>query len=239
MKQFPYRQIIGALNYLACTLRADISFATHFLARFMDNPGMSHWYQLLNIVAYLRDNIDSNISYSFTTSKYCKIDQTYRAMRPNTLYCFVDSDFASSDTDNRRSVTGYLVFYNNGIISWKSCLQKTVSTSSTEAEYKALHEAAKEVIWLTNILAEIGYPHNDPVIIFEDNTSAIAASENPISISNLKHIDTIYHQIREFINHGKIAICHVESINNLADLLTKSLQPQLHKYLTRGILNKS
>ena len=237
MAKLPFRQIIGALNYLTCTLRADISFATHHLARFMDNPGIQHWNQLLNVVAYLRDHPNANISYNNPTNKLYKIDNTVYHMQRNTLYCFVDSDFASSDLDNRRSTTGYVIYYNGGIISWKSSLQKTTSTSSTEAEYKALHEACKEVVWLTHLLKELGYPHNSPVIVFEDNTSTIRASENPVSMSQLKHIDTKYHQIRDFISEGKVAVCHVESINNVADILTKALSHMQHQYLTQAIIN--
>jgi hypothetical protein len=56
MKKYPYREIIGSLNYLVSTIRPDISFSVNYLARFMDNPGIIHWNNLLNIIAYIRDN---------------------------------------------------------------------------------------------------------------------------------------------------------------------------------------
>jgi len=152
-------------------------------------------------------------------------------MEKNQLYAYVDADFASTDMETRKSVTGYMVYFNGGLISWRSGLQKTVSTSSSEAEYKALHEACKEAIWLSNILKELGYQSTNPIIIFEDNTNTIRLSENPISSSNLKHIDTIYHQIREFIQLGKVAVLHIPTITQLADMLTKPLTPHLHSLL--------
>ena len=157
-------------------------------------------------------------------------------MEPNTLYAYVDADFASTDLDNRKSVTGYCIYFNSGLISWRSGLQKTVSTSSSEAEYKALHEVSKEVIWLTNILKELGYHNGEPVIILEDNTNTIRLSENSVASSQLKHIDTVHHQIREFIQQGKIAVLHIPTLNQLADILTKPLQPKTHTLLFSQLL---
>jgi hypothetical protein len=157
-------------------------------------------------------------------------------MEPNRLYCFVDADFASSDVDERLSVTGFVVFFNGGIISWRSSLQRRVSASTTEAEYRALHEACKECIWLTRILSEIGYKHASPIIVFEDNTSTIAATKNPVAHSKLKHLDTIYHQIRDFIRDGQVIVTHIETQNQLADLLTKNHPPERHEFLVNNIL---
>jgi hypothetical protein len=63
MAQFPYRQILGKLNYYTCLIRADISFATNYLARFMSNPGMPHWTCLLHLLAYIRDTPYASITY--------------------------------------------------------------------------------------------------------------------------------------------------------------------------------
>jgi hypothetical protein len=155
----------------------------------------------------------------------------------NRLYCFVDADFASSDLEQRRSVTGYLILFNGGVVSWKSSLQRRVSASSTEAEYRALHEASKECIWMTRILEELGYPHISPIVIFEDNTSTIAATKNPVAHSKLKHLETVYHQIREFIKFNQIEVLHVETEIQLADLLTKNQTPNRHHYLTNHIIS--
>lgn len=55
---------------------------------------------------------------------------------------------------NRRSVTGYIFNYQNGLVSWAS-RKKPVAISTTEAEYMSLTAATQEAIWLQDLLYEI------------------------------------------------------------------------------------
>ena len=88
-----------------------------------------------------------------------------------------------------------------------------------------------------NILKEAGYPHLGPVITFEDNTSTIRASENPVEHSKLKHLEINYHAIREFIELGQICTIHITTLSQLADLLTKNHSPLRHEQLRTPLLN--
>ncbi|KAL0341523.1 UNVERIFIED_CONTAM: Retrovirus-related Pol polyprotein from transposon TNT 1-94 [Sesamum calycinum] len=60
---------------------------------------------------------------------------------------YVDSDYAG-DLDDRRSTSGYVFTLGGGIICWKSTIQSIVALFTTEAEYMAVAEADKEVLWL-------------------------------------------------------------------------------------------
>ena len=68
---------------------------------------------------------------------------------------FVDSDYAG-DLDQRRSTTGYVFTLCGGAVSWRSMLQPTIALSTTEAEYMAAVECAKEAIWMSGFVAELG-----------------------------------------------------------------------------------
>ena len=74
--------------------------------------------------------------------------------------CYTDSDWAG-DRDKRRSTGGFVVVLCGGAVSWKTRKQDIVALSTTEAEYIALTEASKEVIWMRRLLREIETPDNE------------------------------------------------------------------------------
>ena len=78
----------------------------------------------------------------------------------------------------QRSVTGYGVCYAGGVVAYKSKLQATCSTSSTEAEFIAAVTAAKAVKYLCMILEELGYLIETPTTLYVDNEAAIAMVNN-------------------------------------------------------------
>jgi len=69
------------------------------------------------------------------------------------LHGYVDLDFAG-DIDSQKSTIGYVFTLKNGPLSWVSRLQKVVTLSMTEAEYVAMIEACKKLIWLKDFMNE-------------------------------------------------------------------------------------
>ncbi|GFV88505.1 retrovirus-related Pol polyprotein from transposon TNT 1-94 [Trichonephila clavipes] len=67
------------------------------------------------------------------------------------LRCYSDSDFATN-RDDRVSMGGFITFIDETPISSRTFKQKSVSLSTMEAEYVSLTEAAKEFIWLKNVI---------------------------------------------------------------------------------------
>ncbi|GJX39925.1 ribonuclease H-like domain-containing protein [Tanacetum coccineum] len=71
------------------------------------------------------------------------------------LRAYADSDWARCPA-TRKSVSGYCVFLGSSLITWKSKKQSTLSRSSAEAEYRSMASATCEVIWLSNLLGDMG-----------------------------------------------------------------------------------
>ncbi|TNV97314.1 hypothetical protein C5H24_12810, partial [Xylella fastidiosa] len=103
-----------------------------------------------------------------------------------TVQGYVDADFAG-DQDTRRSTTGYIYTMGSTAVSWVSRLQKLVTLSTTEAEYVAVTEAAKEMIWLKGFLEELGLKQEN-CVLFSDSQSAIHLAKNPVFHARTKHI---------------------------------------------------
>lgn len=70
-------------------------------------------------------------------------------------------------------------------------------------------EAARQAIWLQDLLAEIMGASNERVMIRIDNQSALALTRNPVFHGRSKHIHTRYHFIRECVEKGLIEVEHV------------------------------
>ena len=68
---------------------------------------------------------------------------------------YTDASYLN-DSDDSKSQSGYVFVMNGGAVSWKSSKQDTVASSSTEAEYIAASEAAKEAVWIRNFLIALG-----------------------------------------------------------------------------------
>ncbi|KAJ0456165.1 putative RNA-directed DNA polymerase [Helianthus annuus] len=203
----PYRRLIGSLQYLAFT-RPDISFAVNKLSQFMHSPKQSHWQSLKRVLRYLKGTIHYGLFL-------------HRGI-PLNLTAFSDSDWGGIH-DGGRSTTAYILYLGSNIISWKSTRQKSVSRSSTEAEYKALANATAEISWVQHLLAELGIHLSQPPTLFCDNTGATYLCANPVYHSRMKHVALDYHFVREKVSNGSLKVFHINSKDQLADVLTKPL----------------
>ena len=94
-----------------------------------------------------------------------------------------------------------------------------------EAEYIAASKVAKEAIWLKNFLSDLEVvPNMDkPIILSCDNIGTVANSKEPYSHKRGKHIERNYHLIREIVNRGDVIVTKIPTLDNLADLFTKTL----------------
>ena len=98
-----------------------------------------------------------------------------------------------------------------------------VADSTTEVEYIAASEAAKEVVWIRKFVSELGVvpSASSPMDLYCDNSGAIAQAKEPRSHQKSKHILWRFHLIQEIIDRGDVKICKVHTDLNIADPLTK------------------
>ena len=134
VSHYPYREIIGALLYLAVNTRPDISQAVGMLARYSTTPTYNACMCVSYVLSYLSGTPELGVVYS-------------RTKHGLDLHAYSDADWAG-DQETRRSTAGYIVFGALGPISWGSKLIKTVCTSSMESEYCAEYYTLQEVLWI-------------------------------------------------------------------------------------------
>ena len=191
---------------------------------------MRHWNGVCRVYRYLNQTREKCITYNFGPSS---IQPNKRVMAK----MFSDSDFAS-DVISRRSVSGFILFIGSGPVCWQSKRQKSIATSTMEAEYIALFEASKQVIWVTRLLRELQVADEligpDGMKVYTDNQSALALA-NGTNSTKAKHIDVAYHLTRRCVKTGTIDIEYIPTKDMLADPLTKGLPPIVFKEHVAGM----
>jgi hypothetical protein len=131
---------------------------------------------------------------------------------------------ASHLSEGAYGVSGYAIFLDNNLISWRSRKQRTVALSSMESEVNALADVIKEIIWIKELLIEIGVKEIK-VSIHEDNQAAIAASKNAIINDRTRHILAKTTFIRETIKDHHMKLTFEPTKSQLADGFTKAKGP--------------
>lgn len=204
----PYREAIGSLMYLSVVTRPDITFAVSVLSQYLEKPLQVHWNAVKRIFRYLKGTLKHGILIKGGESE---------------LHGFSDADFAG-DINTRRSTTGYVFMFGSDVLAWCSRKQKSVSLSTTEAEYVAASMATTDLVWHLRLLNELLAPVKlKTPTLFVDNQSALKLIRNPQFHKRTKHIDVKYHYIREKYEEGMMNIEYVKSEDQLADIFTKAL----------------
>uniref|UniRef100_H3GB69 Reverse transcriptase Ty1/copia-type domain-containing protein n=1 Tax=Phytophthora ramorum TaxID=164328 RepID=H3GB69_PHYRM len=218
--RYPYRELVGALMYLATCTRPDIAQAVGEVAKFCERYNKSHWVAAKRILKYLKTTQDLGLVFNGGTK--------------GELIGYADANWAG-DLDTRRSTTGYVFFLNGSAISWKSKRQPTVATSSTEAEYMALYNATQEAVWLRQLLLDVGCECVGATTFFQDNQGCIALAKNPAYHSRTKHIDLKYHFLREKVEDKVIVLEYKPTDEMIADGFTKALARPKHRQFLVGL----
>ena len=212
--QTRYRSGVGMLLYLVKHSRPDIANTVRELTKCMDGCTPAAYKEMLRLIKFVLD------------SKTLGLKLQPKAFEESTfkwnLVMFSDSDWAG-DKENRRSISGFIMFLCGVPIVWRSKQQTTVALSSSEAEFIAISDAVKEILFVLQILNSVGIQVHQPVIVRVDNMGAIFMSENSTSSVRTRHIDTRYHFVRELVEGKIIEIVFVKTAENLADGFTKNV----------------
>lgn len=221
MSNIPYQEAVGSILYLTQCTRPDISFAISNVSKYSQNPGMAHWTAVKRIFKYLNGTKNYKLEFSTAGNR--------------DLIGYTDADWGS-DSDDRKSCSGYVFKLQGGAVSWASKKQQTVALSSTEAEYMAVSLACQEVVWLRQLEAEIcGKSLEKPTDIFCDNHSALNLAISDAYRVRTKHIDIRHHFIRDKVFSGDVKINPIDTTLMIADNLTKAVYKDKQLFCAKGM----
>lgn len=204
----PYRELVGCLMFLMLNTRPDISVTVNYYSCFQSNAKLIHWKGLKRVLRYIRGTLDYGLLFK-------------RGLDPETPFrVYVDANWAT-DCD-RKSTTGFLLQVFGPTVAWSTKKQTGVTLSSTEAEYVALATALTEAIWLKGLLEDFSVNSDRSIVVHEDNQSVIHLLSR-WEHRRLKHVDVKYNFVRNMYQNKEINVQYLNTKEQTADILTKSL----------------
>lgn len=134
-----YQSIIRALQYVVLT-RPNITYAVNRICQFIHVHTEVYCVALKQIFKYLC----STVNYEVCNKPSERL----------SLVGYADANYGL-DFNDRRSTTGYCVYFESSPVSWCSKKQSVVSHSTIEAKYRGLAAATADVTWLMSLLGEL------------------------------------------------------------------------------------
>jgi len=250
-----FQSLIGILRWAVELGHIDIHIDVALLSSHLAEPRLGHLEQALHIFSYLKYHPTSHVVFdpnyiSWENAGFQTFDwkeyyhDAHEAIPPNApaprghvvqMNAFVDANHAGNKV-TRRSHTGIIIYLNCSPIVWYSKAQTTVESSTFGSEFVAMRIMVELLESMRYKLIMMGVPIDGPANVFCDNQSVVTNSTVPTSTLKKKHNSIAYHHVREAVAAGVLQIAKVQSAENLADLLTKSLSGTMLKQLIQKIL---
>ena len=214
MQRDAYMSLVGGYLWLANMSMPHIAYCAGQLARYLTNPGPSHFAAAVRLLAYLRDVGSRSLVFAPNVSR--------------GLDTYVDSSWAP-----KFSVSGCMMFYHGCLFHWFSKMQKSVSLSSAEAEYFGAMMAARDLVFIRDLLVDLCIVLGAASIIWSDSKSAVALAFDPVAFKQTKHILRWAEFLRDLVAREVVTLQHTPGKVMLADLLTKAVARAVYAELIK------
>jgi hypothetical protein len=209
-----FQTLIGCLLWLSKT-RIDIAFATNLLTRFTRVATLQHLNLSFRVLRYLKGTIEFGIIFLAGFED------------DGVLTGQADADLAGDLASSRSTSGSFLKVGRYGVVSYKSNLEKKISTSTGQAETYALAGLVKDTVWTRHLIANIRRPQKIPTELDTDNQGVHIQSTKAINHATAKHYRISQAYIREKGADGSVHVNKVGTTDNHADFLTKALCAEL------------
>ena len=235
-----FRGGLGLCLYLAQD-RPDFQEAVRVLSTYMGCPTVRATSACKHLACYLKGTAEygvflSNCSFgSVLRDNWQHVENQHEESPSFNLEVFCNSNWAGCKA-TRKSTTSGLVFLNGNVILSMCKTQATVSLSSCEAELMAMTHMTAEAMMISNVcrfllnISEVGVSKEFDFVVFTDSSSAKSIAQRR-GVGRFKHLDIRLLWIQRFVKQRYARLKKIHTVENVADLNTKSLTSNRRMYL--------
>ena len=239
--QLLYRSGVGELIWAMTTCRPDLAYTAVKLSQSNTSPDTIHFHGLKHALKFLYNSRDDGIYFWRTGPRPELIDGPPPIINSNrqdikldgrpefdalTAHAYADSDWATCPK-TRRSFGGICIRLAGGTIAYKCRFQPTVAGSSTEAEFMAACDTGKMILYVRSILWDLHIPQEAATLLYEDNDGCTAMGNAQKPTTRTRHIDIKFFSLCDWVERDLMVLERIDTSINMADHLTKALQPTL------------
>ena len=160
----------------------------------------------------------------------------FRSDAPGEPICYYDSSDKKDPKDSKAQY-GYVIMMFGGPILWSVKKHNHAGRSSTDNEYMAQSHACTAVMWVRGLLNEVGLGKlvSEPTPLMGDNDQATNLACEDILTQANRYFRLEYHFCKECFEAGETSPLRVAGVDNISDVLTKSLAAPIIAKLRPGL----
>ena len=222
VKALGYQNAVGSLNWAARHCYPEIASGTHLLCRVMATPSMEAFNCAMHMIAYLDGQRHRGIRF--------------RSDATGEPICYYDSSDKKDPKDSKAQY-GYVIMMFGGPVLWSVKKHNHAGRSSTDNEYMAQSHACTAVMWVRGLLSEMGLGKlvSEPTPMMGDNDQATNLACEDILTQANRYFRLEYHFCKECFEAGDTSPLRVAGVDNISDVLTKSLAAPIIAKLRPGL----
>ena len=230
-----YQRVCGLLIFASIVCRPDMSYAAAMLSRAMAYPTEALKAAAIRAINYLVQH--KSLCWTASKSTYFSARHRSPKLRKGGADATIDAAFSDADFAAGPSMSGWAVLMAGAVVDYGAKRQSGTMLSSAGSEIVAGSVCATYIMNKRLLLAEHGFPLSGATTLYMDNMAALALAQYPESNHKTKHLERRHHYLRECVEAGEIAVRHVPTEFNIADMFTKALEPKKFRLFRAAVIN--
>ena len=217
-----YQCAVGMLMWAARHVHKECKLGVSMLCRVMATPSWRAFEAAMQMIRWMHQRRATGTKFTAGSN-----------FRPIGL---VDASNKQDPADSKVQY-GAVFFMANGPVMSISRKLKIIAHSTEHGEYMALSYAHQMLIWLRQLLQEMGLSEMiaEPTVMLCDNKPAVILSQEDIVTQGNQYIRLAFHNNKEMQELGDSVVEYVRTGRNISDILTKAVDHQTMKQLLEAM----